>query len=133
MPRPNSEPMYYVHDGPEPEGRLRDSRPMVSGCSTDRDLWRQAYTLIYARAMRFFLRLFLGNSCVPVYKLTEEHGSELRVLLSCGAVQSASGSAPTPQKGSVQGCDLIGPLAHRGISGCLRSAPEHERASAVDA
>ena len=98
--------MYYTTAQNRRDDYATGSRPMVSGCSTDRDLWRQAYTLIYARAMRFFLRLFLGNSCVPVYKLTEEHGSELRVLLSCGAVQSASGSAPTPQKGSVQGCDL---------------------------
>ena len=32
-------------------------------------------------------------------RLTEEDASELRVLLSCEAVQSAGGSAPTPQKG----------------------------------
>ena len=41
------------------------------------------------------LRLFFYG-CFLVIGLTEEHGSELRVLLSCGAVQSASGSAPTP-------------------------------------
>ena len=32
------------------------------------------------------------------------HGSELRVLLSCGAVQSASGSAPTPRSVQCYGC-----------------------------
>ena len=47
-----------------------------------------------------------------------------------GAVQSASGSAPTPQKGVGSGLrSQIGPLARRGIPGCLRSALEHERAS----
>ena len=51
--------------------------------------------------IRLILRLFLGN-----------RGSRRNMVpnsvsyLSCGAVQSASGSAPTPQKGSVQGCDL---------------------------
>ena len=78
----------------------------------------------HMRTTVVFLRLFFGNSVI-CERLTEEHGSELRVPLSCGAVQSASGSAPTPQKGRFR----VAISARRGIPGCLRLAPEHEPAS----